>query len=157
AEVAAVSGPVTLVRARRRIEDDDALAGAAVGDVDFVRRVVDGDVNRMIQIRRTLFVAELTGRADLENERAGRRKFQHLRVLRTRRRGIATAAATSAAALRPGRPNSVSLLINRAAAACAAAARCRDRFRHAGRRDPNIALRINVDAASRDGPVKSLS
>jgi hypothetical protein len=77
---------VPLVGARVGVEHDHAAVRAAhftVGDVHLVVARIDDGVGRSVERRRVVVLAHLALLADLEDERAGARELEHLRVLRS--------------------------------------------------------------------------
>jgi hypothetical protein len=67
---------VPLVGERGRVEHDDAAIAVAVGDIDFVRRLVDRGLGRLAELRRVVAAEARRDLADLGDELAVEREFQ---------------------------------------------------------------------------------
>ena len=72
----AVGSPVPLVGERRRIEHDDAAVAVAVGDIDFVRVLVERGFGGFAELRGVVAVGARRDLADLRDEFAVEGEFQ---------------------------------------------------------------------------------
>ena len=70
-----------LVRPRRRIEDDDAFVQLAIGHEHFVRQDVHPDLGGVAERGRVAAAAVSSRHANLQQELAGTRELEDVRVL----------------------------------------------------------------------------
>src|SRR5207244_13467273 len=73
--------PMTLVAARGGVEDDDAVVGVAVGDVELVRRWIDAGVGGPAQVVRVRIVSTGARLADLQEEAPRASELEDMAVL----------------------------------------------------------------------------
>ena len=135
----AIREPVALVGALVRIEDDDAPV-AGVGDEHFVGGGVVRDRGRTVQRRLAVGAVHFSRRADLQQELAVARELEHVSVAGHGRRGC-RACTGARRCLAAGGSRIVG----------PAAPTWRRRLQ-ARRRNPDVALGINGEAARRLRP-----